>query len=164
MKLIPLTKGLHAIVDDEDYEALSAHRWNASPTHLGTFYAARSEKKANGRYSTVLMHRVVNKTPRGLQTDHINGTTLDNRRSNLRTVTARQNAQNSAPNRKLGYSAHKGVTWHKRDRRWQARIIVNSKPLHLGYFTDEGEAAAAYASAAATHFGQFARTTLGEAN
>ncbi|MGV7119611.1 HNH endonuclease [Sphingopyxis sp. 550A] len=162
MKLIPLTKGKFAVVDDDDYDAISSSKWNASPTHLGTFYAARSEKQENGKYSTVLMHRIINRTPKGMQTDHINGDTLDNRKKNLRSVTPRQNAQNSAPNRRREYSAHKGVTWHKRDRRWVAKIVVDSRPIHLGYFTDELEAAAAYASAAARHFGPFARTQSGD--
>jgi hypothetical protein len=38
-----------------------------------------------------------------------------------------------------------------------ARITVNRKPLYLGRFATEELAHAAYAKAAAKHFGQFAR-------
>jgi hypothetical protein len=44
-------------------------------------------------------------------------------------------------------SQHKGVSWHKRRRRWQAAIRTDRKVVHLGYFVDEGRAAAVYAAA-----------------
>lgn len=41
-----------------------------------------------------------------------------------------------------------GVTWHKRDRKWVAQIMVKGRHIHLGYFSTAEEAAAAYATAA----------------
>jgi len=89
MKEIPLTKGFAALVDDEDYEWLSAHKWYASLCRHGRgAYAARTVK---GR--SVSMHRTLAGEP-GLLVDHINGNPLDNRRANLRAVPKAVNQQN----------------------------------------------------------------------
>jgi hypothetical protein len=57
------------------------------------------------------MHRLINSTPDGFDTDHINGDTLDNRRENLRTATRAQNLWNSFVRKKKGHfsSDFKGV-------------------------------------------------------
>lgn len=159
-RLISLTQGFFALVDDDDYEALSKFKWNASPTHSGTFYAARGAKKNNGKYATVLMHRIINKTPKGILTDHINGDTLDNQKTNLRNVTYQQNRQNSKSKRG-GYSKYKGVTWHKRDKCWTTKIVVNGEIINLGNFQNEEMASDAYNKAADQYFGEYARTTKG---
>ncbi len=88
--------------------------------------------------------------------DHINGTRTDNRITNLREATGSQNGSNRGV-QKDSISGIKGVRWHRRINRWQARITVQRKQMHLGYFTTSDEAAAAYAEAAAKHHGEFAR-------
>ena len=81
MKLIQLTKGKQAIVDDDDYEELNQFKW-----YSNNGYVCRAIK-INGVYKTIPLHRTVNKTPIGLETDHINRNKLDNRKSNLRSVS-----------------------------------------------------------------------------
>jgi hypothetical protein len=39
------------------------------------------------------------------------------------------------------------VCWHKTSGKWRARIRIDGKQRHLGYFADEEEAAAAYREA-----------------
>ena len=46
-------------------------------------------------------------------------------------------------------SEHKGVSWVKGRRRWQAQIRFDGKVRHLGYFEDENAAAGIYFKAAA---------------
>jgi hypothetical protein len=53
-------------------------------------------------------------------------------------------------------SRYKGVSWHKRDKKFYAAIKLNGRPKHLGAFIDEREAARAYDAAAREHFGDFA--------
>lgn len=73
--------------------------------------------------------------------DHINGITDDNRIVNLRAATSRQNNQN----RKIHRSGRLvGTTYRKSINRWQARIYVNGKRKHLGYYITEKEAHGAY--------------------
>lgn len=94
MKTILLSDGSEAIVDDEDYEELKKYRW-----HNVKGYAVTTPKYGYGRNGTktktIQMHRIVNKTPEGLVTDHKNHNKLDNRKENLRSVTQAENVQNS---------------------------------------------------------------------
>ena len=78
--------------------------------------------------------------------DHINRNKADNRIANLRLATYEQNAQNRLKNSK-NTSGFKGVTWHKRDKRWQAAITVKGKVLHLGYYKVLDDASKAYIEA-----------------
>lgn len=82
--------------------------------------------------------------------DHINGNRADNRIANLRLVTRTQNMQNQHNAREDNKSSGvKGVTWNKRDKRWQAQLQQNGKCRFLGYFSTVDEAAKAYALGAA---------------
>ena len=78
--------------------------------------------------------------------DHINRNKADNRIANLRNATYEQNAQNREKNCK-NTSGYKGVTWHKRDQRWQAAITIKRKVIHLGYYQDPQDAYSAYIEA-----------------
>ncbi len=162
MKEIPLTRGYRAIVDDDDYERLSAKRWRASvmkPRADGsvTVYAIGSTSLRDGKERTLFLHRVVLDAPKGKQVDHINGDGLDNRKENLRICTNAENNRNRRPY-PYGDSKFKGVSWAKRDEKWRATIKMNGKRIHLGYFTREIDAANAYDAAAIERFGEFART------
>lgn len=88
--------------------------------------------------------------------DHKNGLRCDNRFSNLREVTRRENCQNRkvmADNK----SGLKGVWSH--EGRWQAAICVDGKRIHLGSYDDAESAHRAYTAAASRHFGAFARVS-----
>jgi hypothetical protein len=134
VKTIPLTRGKVAIVDDEDFEYLSQWKWHC--TNAG--YAARrgfwggwvDGKKMNG--PMILMHRLVNNTPDGFDTDHINRDTLDNRKANLRTATRSENNRNSDP-QKRNKSGYKGVL--KRCNRWVASYKhLNGELRYIGSY------------------------------
>ena len=77
---IKLTQGKTALVDKDDFKRLSQYKWH----YNSRGYATRQEYlgKVNGKYKqkTICMHREVNNTPVGKDTDHINGNKLDNRR------------------------------------------------------------------------------------
>ncbi|RYE96053.1 MAG: hypothetical protein EOO77_41705 [Oxalobacteraceae bacterium] len=115
--------------------------------------------RSGGR--TMTMHRIIMGNPQGLDVDHINGNRLDNTRVNLRAVTRQQNMMNMGP-RSNKASRFKGVGLHKVGR-WNARITVDGKNLHLGMFDHEEDAARAYDAAAIIHYGQFARLNFGAA-
>ena len=79
------------------------------------------------------MHRVINKTPKLLLTDHINRNGLDNRKSNLRSVNYKQNAFNTGLP-KNNTSGVRGVVWDKNNCKWQAQIMVDQRNKFLGRF------------------------------
>jgi hypothetical protein len=71
--------------------------------------------------------------------DHINHTRDDNRIENLRVVTRTENHKNKSIYKTSTTNVH-GVNWYKQTNRWKAVIVVDSKKIHLGYFTDFSEA------------------------
>lgn len=87
--------------------------------------------------------------------DHRNTNPSDNRWNNLRAADTSKNNRNRSIDSK-NTSGLKGVSWHKRDKRWRAYIYVDGKDVHLGYFDTAELAHAAYRRAADKHFGVFA--------
>ena len=143
MKKIWLTQGQFALVDDADYEWLNQWTWCAQ-YHLGvdSYYAVSSEILPNGKKVRVYMHRLILSLKYGDKRygDHIYHDTLDNRRSEIRVVTQRQNLQN----RRDGSSKYPGVSWDKPCNKWRAQIVVNKKKKWLGNFDIELEASKVY--------------------
>lgn len=91
-----------------------------------------------------------------LQIDHINGNRKDNRWCNLRQVTRSQNLQNSK--RRLDNSSGvKGVNWHKKCQKWNARLCLNGHSINLGFFTELEDAKAARINAANRIYKEYAR-------
>lgn len=156
MKKILLSQGQYALVDDEDYENLTRHKWCAQwDNNALTFYAKRSVRKPDGRWKPIRMHRVIMDAMPGMQVDHIDHNGLNNRKKNLRLVTNQQNSYGKFKRVRSG-SRFKGVSWYKLLRKWRARIVVNYQYIHLGYFSDEETAARTYDDAARLFFGAYA--------
>lgn len=86
--------------------------------------------------------------------DHINGVKSDNRISNLRLASPSQNQANRK--KKQNKAGHRGIHWNARDKRWNAKITVDGKQIHLGMFTTPDAAAEAYRTAAEKYFGEYA--------
>lgn len=141
------------IVDDQDYSEVSKHRWFLD----GKGYATRNVNR-EGKHRMVLLHREIMGATPGQIVDHANGTRLDNRRSNLRFCTNRENLANrhvvkSSTSRFLGVRKR---TDAPRRKPWQARIRDHGKQVCIGYFATEAEAALAYDRVASVVHGQFA--------
>ena len=152
MKKIPLTQGQFALVDDDDYDELSAFKWCAIKMRGGAYYAARSVIPKR----LVLMHRqILGLTDPKIQGDHRNHDTLDNRRENIRAATHSQNQQNRPGLDSHNTSGFRGVSWNKKRKKWVANIGVGGKYKYLGLFTDINKAAAVYSAANRKYFGEF---------
>lgn len=90
---IILSNGYVTVVDASYLRLLKLYRWHGKKCNGGVYAARSTTKKANGQRKTytILMHRFIMNAPKGLQVDHINGDTLDNRRHNLELVTPEEN-------------------------------------------------------------------------
>ena len=158
MKEIPLNQGYVALVDDQDYEWLSQWKWTAIVGVDGSIQAARRTTVGEGLpRKQIAMHRAILNAPDGLQVDHINHHSLDNRRSNLRLCTQSQNNMNQRRN-KRNTSGYKGAYWHAPSHKWAAKIQVDGRSIWLGCFDSVEDAAKAYREASAQYHGAFGLT------
>ena len=142
---IPLTQGRYALVDAADYPWLTRWRWCYSPNG----YALRTLRTrfGNGLFHErhVYMHRQVLEVHErlwhigDLVVDHINRNKLDNRRTNLRLITHPANMRNLNGR---GPSGIAGVR-QRESGRWQARVVVLYREVHLGTYDTFEEAVAA---------------------
>lgn len=155
-------------VDDDDYKRLIASKSNyrSDPLRWQATFNPRDKKIKYYASKTIdykkwKMHRYIfhlrGIETEGMEVDHINGDTLDNRFANLRLVNSRQNKQNSIP-RTDAFSKYKGVGWRAQRKCWRAYITINGKMKHLGSYRTEEEAALAYNKAAIETWGPYAHT------
>lgn len=147
MKLISLTKGQFAIVDDCDFEMVSKFKWHLKIS-TGLMYAARWIRRQDGSMSTQSIHRfLMGVDDTKIQVDHVNHNGLDNRRENLRIASSSQNCKNQRirSNNKSGY---KGVYFDKRSRKFVAQYGMDGRLIGLGRFSCPMEAARHYNRAA----------------
>lgn len=140
MKEIVLYNGMIAFVDEKDWDFVSQHKWYHEKGKI-THYAVRKAKKEDGRIQYIAMHIDLLGKKEGYCIDHVNGNGLDNRRSNLRHVTHRQNMQNLHIKKSSRYP---GVTWNKHKSKWQADIRIGGKKKNIGRFRSEIEAFNSY--------------------
>jgi hypothetical protein len=146
----------HALVDDEDFERVSQHKWYlmTKGKRRKRYYAQAFCKTPEGRRQTLYMHRVIlGLTERTRQADHIDGNGMNNTRSNLRPATGRENVQNQRKSNTYAdhptSSRFRGVSWEVAKRRWRAQVRANGKSAFSRLFKTELEAARAVAEARA---------------
>lgn len=105
----------------------------------------------NGKYTSVAYGKVVYmwiygyEPDSGYHVDHIDHDSHNNRPSNLRCVTIRENNQNRRNQKSPG------IYWNTRLRRWQAQIRHGGKRKYLGIFKSEAEALAVYIQECDSH-------------
>lgn len=112
MKKIELTQKQVAIIDDEDFESVSKYKWHAHfDPKMGKFYAKSWWYPKDGsRRWAMGLHQFLNNTiGKGtkIHIDHINGDTLDNRRSNLCKGSPRKNSENRKDQSRYGVGVYK---------------------------------------------------------
>lgn len=136
MKLVLLTRGAVAIVDDEDFDrVIKLGSW-----HLCNGYAAKRQGKG-----LIYLHQLIAGISPLMVTDHINRDRLDNRRANLRTTTRAINMINSDSLR-VSRTGLKGVSFYPKMKHKPWRAVFANR--HIGYFSTPEKASEAYQNTA----------------
>lgn len=150
MKLISLTRGLFAKVDDADFDWLNQWKWQANCIS-GVWYAKRGSWNPQKRNNdTVMMHSLI----AGKGADHRDGDGLNNQRTNLRPANKSQNAMNSRV-RKDCQSGVTGVCLDSARKKWTAQIHFRGVTHNLGRFVYFEDAVKARKRAEEKYFGEF---------
>lgn len=147
--IITLSRGLNSIIDESDFDAVAAWRWHAIDGHGRGFYAA-GQPFGKRTY----LHRFILGAPKGVFVDHINRNCLDNRRSNLRLCSHKENA--TAGIRRYGDCEYRGVNKCPTTGRYIARITRDGSKIYLGRFDTQREAAIVRDMASIMLHGKFA--------
>jgi hypothetical protein len=137
---------IECLISTDDLERVKEHSgtwrvsWNPSKKGL---YVLGHTRKPDGNQTSVYLHRwILGLNDPKIFTDHVNGNTLDNTRSNLNEVTPAENQQNKGRLRN-NTSGYTGITWHKQRGKWQANIEVNGSKKSLGLYNNINDAVAA---------------------
>lgn len=127
-----MIKMLQVLVDEDDKMRLSHHGWFLHGNYM--------EAKIGGKNQ--LMHRFIIQARKKEIVDHINGNTLDNRKSNLRITDVEGNSMNRRIN-KNNTSGYRGVILLPNGK-YVAQIRIRGDLLNLGTFTTAEEASGHY--------------------
>lgn len=123
-------------IDNDDLEKCSKLTWHYAKNKDSKYIQTRIKGKM------IKLHRYImnmNMNNSNLVVDHINRNPLDNRKSNLRICSYKENSFNKSI-RVDNTSGIPGVSFHKTNKKWRAKIKYNNLTIHLGYFEDINEA------------------------
>lgn len=155
--MIVIISGKECIIDDSDLQIINGKRWIVTSCNGKQYVRFNYSDTIDGKRKQIhlYLHRHLLSAPKGMEVDHINGNTLDNRRSNLRVCTHRENIRNkkTPSHNKSGY---KGVSYSARYKKYMVCIKMNGKTLHLGGFADPKEGYEVYKAKALELFGEYA--------
>lgn len=93
--------------------------------------------------------------------DHVDRDCANNRIDNLRPATPSENGYNSGLN-SANTSGFKGVNWHKQNKKWVAKLKVDGRHIHVGYFSTPEQASIAREKAANDLHGAFAHHAVAQ--
>ena len=139
--------GGYFIFDKEDYEKIKDYAWVQS-----NGYAC---------HAWLRVHRIIMDCPDGMVVDHINHNRLDNRKGNLRICLQIDNMKNQTL-RRNNKSGITGVNKHSYRDCYVARINVDGKRKHIGYYKTLEEAAKARKAAEEKYYGIYANVAKQE--
>lgn len=109
-----------AIIDLADLPLVRPYKWHRASRKGKAYVETYINRKA------VFLHHLFLPCIKGLDVDHIDGNSLNNRRSNLRYLNHHANILNKAPSNKAG---RMGVFWRQARNCWVAFINVKGRTI-----------------------------------
>ena len=149
---VDVGKNKVSLIDLDDVDKIKNNNWYI---HKAGMVMSRISSDKH-----VKLHRYIMDFPTGKDIDHINHDKLDNRKSNLRICSHKQNARNTKKMIKETSSIYKGVSFRSNYNNWRSFIKTNEKQIHLGIFENEIDAAIAYNNKALELFGEYANLNI----
>jgi len=133
--------------------------WKDSGAKVGGCVNRGGYKVMGFRNKNYLIHRIVylmfyGYLPKFI--DHVDNDRVNNKLENLRPASPSQNLWNACL-RPTNTSGCKGVSWHKKTKKWQVKLSVDRVLKHFGYFDDLELADLVAIEARTKYHGQFAR-------
>lgn len=148
-----VVRGISFEIDDSDVDLFRSYKWTVVEPSPGYVYLGYRTSWADG-HKAILFHREALKAGKGYFVDHIDGSTKNNKRENLRLCTHAENMRNRKVN-KNSRTGVKGVS--QRGNKFRAVITANGARKILGTFDTLEIAHQAYCLAAKSLHGEFAR-------
>lgn len=141
---IPLRNRAFALVDEQDFERVNAHKWHLSKTGY-------AQSSLDGKCPK-MHHFVFRKPEKGYVIDHIDEDKLNNKLTNLRQASYSENSQNRSTRKKTKSCQYKGVSYRK--DRCKYFCLMDGKTIYYG--DDPQEAARMYDIYTFQKYGQYA--------
>lgn len=166
-KEIICTNGMKTLVDDEFYPLLAQHNWYINMSGKKPYVITKLKTDQTTIWRCIFMHHLIMGS--STRTDHIDGNTLNNCKSNLRLATVQENGWNTKKRQRTSSggppsSQFKGVSrCNGAGGRVYWRVIIKlskkgevpAKFARLGPFDSEIAAARAYNEEIVKHRGAF---------
>lgn len=153
-----------SMITQSDVQAVLEYKdgdlyWKTSGAKVGGCVNRGGYRVMGFNNKTYLVHRIIymmffGKLPKIV--DHIDNDRTNNKIENLRSAAPAQNLWNAVL-RPTNTSGSKGVSWHKKAKKWQVKVSVNCTLKHFGYFADLELADLVATEARNKYHGQFAR-------
>lgn len=121
------SKIVSCYIDIEDYDRAKQIVWRISKKRNKFYVISGSYKKHTMRY----MHEFVyGERPSGMEIDHIDGNSLNNRRNNLRIVTRQCNIDNQRATRIDNQIGIRGVSYSNRDKNYRVDFNYHGRRFY----------------------------------
>lgn len=114
-------------VDSSDYDMARAYVWRISQKRQKYYVVSGSNKKGTMIYLHTL---ILGGCPNGMEVDHIDGNSLNNRRSNLRIVSRQQNVDNQRATRIDNQIGIRGIAYAKREKKYRVDFNYHGKRFY----------------------------------
>jgi hypothetical protein len=142
-KEIPNCDGFYEASNLGNIRSYKNGKWGkkTKPHILKQSVDSKNYKSVNLNGKTINVHKLIaitflNYIPdntHNIVVDHINNIKTDNRLENLQLISNRENCSKD----RINNITLTGITFDKRKNKYQARIIINNKKIHLGLFNDK---------------------------